>query len=192
MGVSFTHWPLGNLDAIEKCYFPFCLSIGILRSSYENALWWTPQELTDDKSTLIKVIAWWRQATSHYLSQCWPRSKSPYGITWAQWVNLLALGDWPLGDYELQAYGTYKDYQLRLSLYVCSQINDTEPHVMAWCTPASVDLDLYRHMASLGHNDSTYVCHRFTDVFIFFSIYKRWSYLDLNVIDIYSRVCSWQ
>ena len=32
-------------------------------------------------------MAWCRQATSHYLSQCWPRSLSPYGITKPQWVN---------------------------------------------------------------------------------------------------------
>ena len=25
-------------------------------------------------------MAWCRQATSHYLSQCWPRSMSPYGV----------------------------------------------------------------------------------------------------------------
>ena len=34
-------------------------------------------------------MAWCRQATSHYLSQCWPRSLSPYGVTRPQWVNLL-------------------------------------------------------------------------------------------------------
>ena len=27
---------------------------------------------TDDKSTLVQVMAWCRQAASHYLSQCWP------------------------------------------------------------------------------------------------------------------------
>ena len=32
-----------------------------------------PLYLTDDKSTLVQVMAWCRQATSHYLSQCWPR-----------------------------------------------------------------------------------------------------------------------
>ena len=32
-------------------------------------------------------MAWCRQATSHYLSQCWPRSVSPYGVTRPQWVN---------------------------------------------------------------------------------------------------------
>ena len=36
--------------------------------------------LTDDKSTLVQVMAWCRQTTSHYPSQCWPRSLSPYGI----------------------------------------------------------------------------------------------------------------
>ena len=42
--------------------------------------------LADDKSTLVQVMAWCRQATSHYLSQCWPRSVSPYGVTRPQWV----------------------------------------------------------------------------------------------------------
>ena len=42
---------------------------------------------TDDKSTLAQVMAWCRQAPSHYLSQCWPRSLSPYGVTRPQWVN---------------------------------------------------------------------------------------------------------
>ena len=52
-----------------------------------------PLDLTGDKSTLVQVMAWCRQATSHYLSQCWPRSLSPYGVTRPQWVNSLAPGD---------------------------------------------------------------------------------------------------
>ena len=44
-------------------------------------------DLTDDKSTLVQVMAWCRQATSHYLSRCWPRSLSPYGVTRPQWVK---------------------------------------------------------------------------------------------------------
>ena len=46
-----------------------------------------PQDITDDKSTLVQVMAWCRQATSHYLNQCWPRSAMPYGITGPQWGN---------------------------------------------------------------------------------------------------------
>ena len=40
-----------------------------------------------DKSTLVQVMAWCRQATSHYLSQCWPRSMLLYGITRPQCVK---------------------------------------------------------------------------------------------------------
>ena len=50
-----------------------------------------PQDLTDDKSTLVQVMAWCRQATSHYLNQCWPRSLSPYGVTRPQCVNMNVL-----------------------------------------------------------------------------------------------------
>ena len=57
--------------------------------SCELALRWMSLDLTDDKSTLVQVMAWCRQATSHYLSQCWPRSLSPYGVTRLQWVNWL-------------------------------------------------------------------------------------------------------
>ena len=32
------------------------------------------KDLIDDNSTLIQVITWCHQATSHYRSQCWPRS----------------------------------------------------------------------------------------------------------------------
>ena len=63
-----------------------------------------PQKTFDDASTLVQVMAWCLQATSHYqgqgwlssispkaashyLSQCWSRSVSHYGITRPQWVN---------------------------------------------------------------------------------------------------------
>ena len=62
------------------------LMIGLFKSC-ENVLRWMPWDLTDDKSALVQVMAWCRQATSHYLSQCWPRSISPYGVTRPQWVD---------------------------------------------------------------------------------------------------------
>ena len=48
----------------------------------EIALRWMSLDLSDDNSTLVQVMAWCHQATSHYLNQCWP-----YGITRPQWVN---------------------------------------------------------------------------------------------------------
>ena len=41
--------------------------------SCKIALRWIPLDLTNDKSTLVQVMAWCHHATSHYLSQCWPR-----------------------------------------------------------------------------------------------------------------------
>ena len=43
--------------------------------------------LIDYKSTLVQVMAWCHQVTSHYLNECWPRSLTPYGITRLQWVK---------------------------------------------------------------------------------------------------------
>ena len=63
--------------------------VHILSISCEIALRWIPQDFTVDESTLVQVMAWCRQATSHYLGQCWPRSISPYDITRPQWVNLV-------------------------------------------------------------------------------------------------------
>ena len=55
--------------------------------SYEIALTWKPQDPTDDKSTLVQVMAWCRQATNRYLSQCWLSSLSTYDVTRPQWVK---------------------------------------------------------------------------------------------------------
>ena len=56
--------------------------------SCEIALRWMSLNLTDDKSTLVLVMAWCHQATSHYLNQCWPRPIMPYGIIRPKWVNM--------------------------------------------------------------------------------------------------------
>ena len=61
--------------------------------SCKIALRWMPLDLTEDKSTLVQVMAWCHQATSHYLSQCWHRLMSPYGVTRPQWVNSSRLRD---------------------------------------------------------------------------------------------------
>ena len=50
--------------------FDLVLLIGVFRSSHDSTLQSMPHDLTDDRSTLVQVMAWCRQATSHYLSQC--------------------------------------------------------------------------------------------------------------------------
>ena len=55
--------------------------------SCKIALRWIPLDLANDKSTLVQLMAWCRQATSHSLSQCWPRFMSPHGVTRPLWVK---------------------------------------------------------------------------------------------------------
>ena len=56
--------------------------------SCETALIWMSPDFTDDQSMLVQVMAWCHQATSHYLSQCWTRSLSQYGVTRPEWVRV--------------------------------------------------------------------------------------------------------
>ena len=55
--------------------------------SWEITLIWMSLDFTNDQSILVQVMAWCRQATSHYLSQCWPRYLSPYGVKRPEWVK---------------------------------------------------------------------------------------------------------
>ena len=86
-----THWPLWYLNEILDVIFILILVIDGWGIPCEIALIWMSLDFTDDQLTLVQVMAWCRQATSHYLSQCWPRSLSPYGVTRPQSVNLISL-----------------------------------------------------------------------------------------------------
>ena len=72
----------GGFDYSNKFEnFKLISVINILSKFCEIAIGWMSQILTDHKSILVQVMAWCRQATSDYLSQCWPRSLSPYDVT---------------------------------------------------------------------------------------------------------------
>ena len=87
MGQVNSSAPEGWMRFKKNGIFDLDLLIGIFRSSHDNALQWMPQDFTDDKSTLVQVMAWYRQATSHCLGQCWLSSLSTYGVARPQWVN---------------------------------------------------------------------------------------------------------
>ena len=72
---QLTHWPLGDLNKVIFKLISVTDGWGIYS---KIALRWMPLDLTDDKSILVQILAWCRQATSHYLSQCWPRFMSLY------------------------------------------------------------------------------------------------------------------
>ena len=74
-------------EKFKSLIFELISQNDILSNSYERALVWIPQHLTDDNSTLVHVMAWRRYATSHYMSQCWHRSMPPFGVSRPQWVK---------------------------------------------------------------------------------------------------------
>ena len=71
----------------KNAYLNFVLLVDFITSSYGDTYKWMPQEITDDKSTLVQVMASCHQATSHYLNKCWSSSMMPYGIIRPQWVK---------------------------------------------------------------------------------------------------------
>ena len=66
----------------------FSISSGI---HCEIALMRMLEYLSNAKSTLVHVMIWCREASSHYLSQWWPISLSPCGVTRPQWVDTVYL-----------------------------------------------------------------------------------------------------
>ena len=79
--------PARGGNYFEIMIFELINWIDILRNSHEIVLWRMPKYQFHDESTLVQVMAWCQQATCLYLSQCWPSSWSPYGVTRPQWVK---------------------------------------------------------------------------------------------------------
>ena len=128
--------------------------------SYEIALRWLPLDLTDDKSTLVQVMALCHQATSHYLSECWPRSMSPNGVTRPQWVNISALAETQFGVNLLKKI-LFEQY---CELDWCT-----------WCTEASGGINSLQLVESLRPTRGSM---RFIHLFIHFG-----PNIDLTVAD---------
>ena len=79
---TWTHWLLGRCGYdFESVNFKYDLGIDILSIQINITLEWMPEDHIDGQPTLVQVMAWCRQATSHYLNQYWWRS---YGITRSQ------------------------------------------------------------------------------------------------------------
>ena len=65
-----TQWPMGDVAVISKVQFSNLLYRIVAWAFTVELLSWLLQDLAKEKSTVVQVMAWCRQATSHYLSQC--------------------------------------------------------------------------------------------------------------------------
>ena len=92
IGPWATRMELYNTHIYIYIYTYICM---IYNTFLEADSWWTFNEiavrlsldLTYDESTLVQKMTWCRQATSHYLDHCWPRSMLLHDIISPQWVN---------------------------------------------------------------------------------------------------------
>ena len=119
--------------------FSLIRKIDTLSISCEIALRVMLQDLIDDKSILVQVMAWCRQAISHYLSQCWLKSLWPYGITklyWVNWVNLCQIS-WAVNPYKSE-YG-----QGNTNTFVSISYNFWAPHPIKNMVPSILDNQNY-------------------------------------------------
>ena len=87
-------WKLFNSFTAERSgsnfksvIFKHMFRLNFMSSSCETALRWMPKHLANEKSTSHQVMAWCRQATSHYLIRRWLKFLSPFGVAGPQWVN---------------------------------------------------------------------------------------------------------
>ena len=124
-----------------------------------------------DKSTLVQVMAWCCQATSHYLSQCWPRFCFFYKFYLAhsdKRYNFIHSAHFHI--YSNNIIHIYQHQHLHLwlptcytFLYLCivkhgshSQLSLSVPYLCVVYQPVlEYSGDCWHHMTSLGHNELT-------------------------------------
>ena len=108
----------------RKVSFKLNLKIGWWGISCEMS-----QDLTGNESTLVQVMAWCRQATSHYLSQCWPRAVSPYGVTRPQWVNSF----WPTFKTKYKMLETETAYEDKAITVLLGKYSGSKIFMLSQC-----------------------------------------------------------
>ena len=98
MGLRWTSWgssyiyqlivPWGWGFDFECFIFKYIVVIIFLSISITMTIMWMMQYPINEKTTLVQVMAWCHQATSHFLSQHWSITMSLHGATSPQWVKL--------------------------------------------------------------------------------------------------------
>ena len=110
-----------------------CVGLNGWGISCESALIWMSLDFTDDQSTLVQVMVWCCRATSHYLSQWWPRSLSSYGVTRPEWVECVTLQ--PISMTDLLSASNETDLRWKPQNYANDK--SVSVQVMAWCRQAT-------------------------------------------------------
>ena len=158
-------------------------------------------DLTDGKSTLMQVMAWCRQATSHYLSQCWPRSMTPYGVTRPQWVKASASFVCNTVLYWTLIMMTSSNGNIfHITSPLCGEFTSNQwiPLTKASNADVSFDLRLNKHLSnqSLGWWFEMPLCPLWHHSNVYGECKSTWSHtmIDLHRMSSQARtqICQWQ
>ena len=82
--------PVRCLHNVINVVFKHIAFINALVFAVALPFGWIPQDLTDQKSMLVQVLAWCLEVRSHYMCECWLNSMSIYDITRPKWFELNA------------------------------------------------------------------------------------------------------
>ena len=113
VGWYLTHWPLRVVEIVSQVYFS--------NLCYELNPWALPIKLVIDeclRTTLVHVMAWCHQTTSHYLSWNWPGSMSSRPRRFQHFLPEANFGLWVLSS--------------PASVCVCVRVCASTPSLSAW------------------------------------------------------------
>ena len=125
-----------------------------------------------DESTMVQVMAWCRQATNHYLSHCWPRSMSPYGVIMPQWVDMCV--------YISNTFMLLCIYGIPIHAHISWSIINWYPDTPHQCIAHTHDLALF-HQILLNRELSSFPSLLCLSFYIFLLLLFR--FISLNVVD---------
>ena len=93
--ICLSHWPTENVVVVLKGVFSkHMLIIDQVEEFFSwnrsHQLWMTHSTHLIETWTLFRAMDWCRQATNHYLRQCWPSFMSPHGASKPQIVDVVS------------------------------------------------------------------------------------------------------
>ena len=149
----------------------------ILGTSCEIGRKWVSQSQIDDTSTLAKVMAWCRQATSHYMSQFGPDS-----VTRPQRVNLLFFNCLNMWHRNIDAlchwYSEQHDHRNSDCFAQWIGVSEKDHVILWWQESTQVWFDKHHLSPRLGQLSSgwglTICVHAFIDWCYLIGLWEMW------------------
>ena len=158
----FRNYAINSLAPVRCCsdfkniIFELIMQDSILATHCDIVLMWMAENLTNNLSKLVQVMAWCHQIASHYLINCWPRSLLPCGVTGPQWA--LHMGTWTKTVEFLHASWFSNAFWISMNGYHCILIWISYRYILRvqWTInhdhQTNVDPVLWCHVVSLGLN----------------------------------------